>query len=440
MAVTSRRVRRVYLTLVLLNTLAVTFIWGINSLLLFQAGLSNTEALLANACFTLGYAVFEIPTGSIADTWGRRTSYLLGGCTLIVTTLLYWLAWRLHAGVQAWAAVSVLLAIGFTFFSGATEAWLVDALHFLRYEGRLDQVFARAQIVTGIGTLAGSLGGAYVAQVTDVGVPFLIRAGLLLALTIVAWRVMHDIGFTPRRSAGPLREARRVLTESVRHGWGRPAVRWVMLGAVFAAGVSYYVAFTMKPYLLRLAGDPHAYGLLGIAAALNAAAQTVGGLLAMAVQRLSRRRMSVIIAGVLLNGALLAGFGLVGSAPVAMALLAGCSMVSAAILPSRQAYLNSLLPSGQRATVLSFDSLVQSSGGVVMQPGLGRVADVWGYPSSFVLGGLLQVLALPMLLLARRHEVRDDATRPEPAVQVSQPTRPPPVQVSQPMRPPPVPW
>jgi MFS family permease len=420
MAVTSRRVRRIYLTLVLLNTLAVTFIWGINSLLLFEAGLSNTEALLANACFTLGYAVFEIPTGSVADTWGRRASYLLGGGTLTVTTLLYWLAWRLHAGVWAWAAVSVVLAVGFTFFSGATEAWLVDALHFLRYEGRLESVFARAQVVAGIGTLAGSLGGAYVAQATDVGVPFLIRAGLLLTLTVVAWRVMHDIGFTPRRSGGPVKDVRRVLTASVRHGWGRPAVRWVMLGAVFAAGVSYYVAFAMKPYLLDLAGDPHAYGLLGIAAALNAAAQTVGGLLAMAFGRLFRRRMSVVIAGVALNGVLLVGFGLAGGVPVAMALLAMYSLVSAALLPSRQVYLNSLLPSDRRATVLSFDSLIASSGGVVTQPALGRVADVWNYQTSFVLGGLLQAVALPVLFLARRHEVRASGEERAPAVAVPQ--------------------
>lgn len=412
--------RRTYLALVLLHTLAVTFVWGINSLLLFEAGLSNTEALLANACFTLGHAVFELPTGSVADTWGRRMSYLLGGGTLTVTTLLYWLAWHVRAGMWTWAAASLALALGFTFFSGATEAWLVDALHHLRDDAPLERVFARGQMVAGLGTLAGSLGGAYVAQATDVGVPFLVRAGLLLVLTFVAWRVMHDVGFTPRRSAGPLRESRRILAESVRHGWGRPAVRWVMLGAALAAGVGYYVAFTMKPYLLQLAGDRRAYGLLGIAAAVNAAAQTAGGALAMTLRSLFHRRMSVVIAGVLLNGALLAGFGLIGygpagAVPVAMALLAASSMVSAAILPSRQAYLNSLVPSGQRATVLSFDSLVSSSGAVVTQPALGRVADVCGYPVSYVVGGALQVLALPVLLLARRHE-RAPAAAPETAV------------------------
>src|SRR3954463_3302866 len=115
MVPTSRQVRRTYLVLILLNSIAISSIWGINSLLLFDAGLSNTEALTANACFTLGYALSEVPTGSVADTRGRRASYLLGGVTLTITTLLYWLAWHLHANVWAWAFVSVVLAVGFTF-------------------------------------------------------------------------------------------------------------------------------------------------------------------------------------------------------------------------------------------------------------------------------------------------------------------------------------
>ncbi|MER7008996.1 MFS transporter [Dactylosporangium sp. NPDC000555] len=411
MAPTSRDVRRTYLSLILLNSLAVSSIWGINSLLMYDAGLSNTQALAANACFTLGYALFEVPTGSVADTWGRRVSYLLGGSTLTVTTLLYWLAWRLHAGVLAWSGVSVLLAAGFTFFSGATDAWVVDALHFMRFPGRLEDVFARAQVFSGIGTMAGSLAGAYLAQLTNLGVPFLVRAGLLLTLTAVAWRLMHDVGFTPGRAGRPAQAVRRMASASMRYGWRRPAVRWVMLGALFSSGVGYYVAFAMKPYFLQLVGDRRAYGLLGVVAAATAAAQMVGGLLARAFRSLFRRRTSVLIAGVALGGALLVGFGLAGTMPVAMALIAANSLVSAGVLPSRQAYLNELLPAAKRATVLSFDSLISSSGGVVMQPALGRLADAWDYPASFELAGLLQLLALPLLLLARRRE----AVAPEPA-------------------------
>src|SRR3954462_4083832 len=92
----ARRIQRIYLVLLLGNTLAASFIWGINTLFLLDAGLSNLEAFAANACFTLGMVLFEIPTGVVADTVGRKASYLLGTITLTITTLLYWLLWLWH--------------------------------------------------------------------------------------------------------------------------------------------------------------------------------------------------------------------------------------------------------------------------------------------------------------------------------------------------------
>src|SRR5919204_643171 len=112
-----RTVQRVYLVLMLFNTLAASFIWGINTLFLLDAGLSSTAAFTANALFTAGMVVFEVPTGVVADTWGRRASFLLGALTLVVTTALYWLAWRTQAPFWVWAVTSMLLGLGFTFFS-----------------------------------------------------------------------------------------------------------------------------------------------------------------------------------------------------------------------------------------------------------------------------------------------------------------------------------
>ncbi len=124
----SRRIQKTYLVLLALQTLAASFIWGINTLFLLDAGLNNTQAFAANAFFTAGMVLFEVPTGVIADTRGRRTSYLLGTFTLALSTLLYLLMWRVSAPFWAWALASALLGLGFTFFSGAFEAWLVDAL------------------------------------------------------------------------------------------------------------------------------------------------------------------------------------------------------------------------------------------------------------------------------------------------------------------------
>jgi hypothetical protein len=85
-------------------------------------------------------------------------------------------------------------------------------------------------------------------------------------------------------------------------------------------------------------------------------------------------------------------------------------LLSAAATPVRRAYLNGLIGSGQRATVLSFDSLVGSAGGAWTQPVLGRAADVWGYGGSFMLGAGIAALELPFLALSRRERADADRT------------------------------
>src|SRR3712207_692447 len=160
----ARRIQRTYLTLLLGNTLAASFIWGINTLFLLDAGLSNLEAFAANAFFTAGMVIFEVPTGVVADTMGRRASYLLGTLTLSAGTVLYWLMWLWSAPFWAWALVSVVLGLGFTFFSGAVEAWLVDALRSSGYDGGLEPVFSKGLIVSGAAMLAGSVLGGVLAQ------------------------------------------------------------------------------------------------------------------------------------------------------------------------------------------------------------------------------------------------------------------------------------
>ena len=134
----ARRIQRVYLTLGFGSTLAASLIWGVNTIFLLDAGLNNVEAFAANAFFTAGMVLFEVPTGVVADIWGRRVSYLLGTLTLAGSTFLYWLLWVTNAPFVPWAVVSALLGLGFTFFSGAVEAWLVDALHYAKYDGSGD--------------------------------------------------------------------------------------------------------------------------------------------------------------------------------------------------------------------------------------------------------------------------------------------------------------
>jgi MFS family permease len=412
-----RTVQRVYLVLMLFSTLAASFIWGINTLFLLDAGLSSTAAFTANALFTAGMVAFEVPTGVVADTWGRRVSYLLGSVTLAVSTVLYWLAWQAEAPFWAWAVTSVLLGLGFTFFSGATEAWLVDALKFTGFKGNLESVFAKGQIVAGVAMLSGSVLGGLVAQWTNLGVPYLLRGLALVVTFVVAFVYMRDWGFVPRSGRHPGREMGQVVRASVRYGLGNPPVRWMMLAAPFTFGVGIYAFYAMQPYLLELYGDEQAYSIAGLAAAIIAGAQIAGGMAAPRVRRLFRNRTSALLAGLVLEIGLLALLGLTGTFWVAVGLLVLWGLAAAATLPIRQAYVNGLIPSEQRATVLSFDNLLGSSGGVVIQPALGKVADVWSYSVSYLVAAGIQLLAVPFVVLARRERASSDPVEVEPAQQ-----------------------
>src|ERR687894_2890231 len=244
---TPRSIQRTYLLLMLGNTLAASFIWGINTIFLLDAGLSNFEAFGANAFFTVGMVLFEVPTGIVADTVGRRASYLLGTLTLAASTLLYVLLWQMGAPFWQWAVVSVLIGLGFTFFSGAVEAWLVDPLTATGFEGELETVFGRGQIVSGAAMLTGSVAGGFIAQLTSLGVPFVLRGAVLVVMFAVAFRLMHDVGFAPEKGGRPITEMRKIASASIEFGWRVPAVKWLMVESLFTGGGGGSTLFPPPP-------------------------------------------------------------------------------------------------------------------------------------------------------------------------------------------------
>jgi MFS family permease len=231
----------------------------------------------------------------------------------------------------------------------------------------------------------------------------------MLGLTfLVALAAMQDIGFTPRPRTSFAKEMRSVLKASLDYGFRNPPVRWLMLAAPFAGGVGIYAFYAMQPYLLELYGKKGSYAIAGLAAAIVAGTQILGGYLVPRVAPLFRRRTTLLIVGAVCSAGALALIGWSSRFGIALALLSIWALVFAAVIPVRQAYLNGLIPSEQRATILSTDNLLSSSGGVVIQPALGKVADISGYAVSYVVGGAVELLALPFLLLARKERAASD--------------------------------
>jgi MFS family permease len=135
------------------------------------------------------FAALQPVYDAVIDRWGRRRiPHRLGTLTLAVATALYVLLWWAEAPFWQWVAVSLMPGLGFTFFSGATEAWLVDALTAAGFEGTLESVFGRGQVVNGAAMLVGSVAGGFLAQLTNLGIPFLLRTAILLLMFSWRWR------------------------------------------------------------------------------------------------------------------------------------------------------------------------------------------------------------------------------------------------------------
>jgi MFS family permease len=255
--------------------------------------------------------------------------------------------------------------------------------------------------------LTGTVAGGAIAEATNLGVPYVVRAAILGLTFLVAFFWMRDVGFTPRRSASVLGEVRGVLRASLDHGLRNPPVRWVMLGGIFSAGVPIYAFYAMQPYLLELYGRSD-YTVAGLAAALAAAAQIAGAFIVPWARKIFRRRTSALLFGSIASACALLTMGLSSSFWVVLTVLAGWALVFAAAFPIRQAFLNELIPSAQRATVLSSDNLLASLGGAIAQPALGKVADVWSYSASYAVAAGVELLGWPFLLLARRERAPSD--------------------------------
>ncbi len=411
---TAKRVVFIYLASNTLFTLAASVIWGVNTLFLMGAGLTIFEVMLVNSAFTLGSLVFEVPTGVIADTIGRKASFLIASGSLLVSTLLYVAAAQYSLGIWWFVGASVLIGFGFACQTGAVDAWLVDALDYTGFELPKERVFAWGGMAFGSAMLVGTLLGGFLGQV-NLSLPYVVRAGLLAVTFLFTALMMRDLGFEPRplKASTFARETRTIFDAGVTYGWRHKVVRpllWVSL----VGGVFFLFAFySWQRYALDLLGKEYVW-VIGVLTAASSLAGIGGNALVRRIMREgdARRNATKVLATCTAGMAGLAfAVGLVGViarepglAPFAVATVLWLSwgFIFGIVGPVRQAFLNEQIPSAQRATVLSLDAFFADAGGVVGQPALGRVAERFSIPVGWIVGSLFLGLGVPLYARAGR--------------------------------------
>ena len=383
---TSQRIIRTYLGVAATTTLAQSLIWGVNTLFLLSVGLDIFQVMLVNAAYTVAQVSSRCrpgssPTRSAAvcptcwrsgRSWSRRCS--TSGS-----------AWR-GTGMWPFVAASALLGVGYTFYTGAVDAWMVDALHSVGYEGRLEPIFARYGIMFGIFMLIGTTLGGLLGQI-DLWIPYVARAVVLVPAFLLGLLVMRDLGFKARPlTVGSFgRETRRIATDGVTYGLRDRVIRFIMFASLIQGVFFMYGFYSWQKYFLDLLGKDLVW-VTGVIAALVGLTQIFGNPgrqdhCARArprpdpdgVQRRDdggrhRRRAGP---AVLDRRAAVSGLG------------DGLRRLDA----GKQGWLNSRIPSERRATIISLDALFGDGGSTVGQVGLGWVSQEVSIPVAWLVGG-----------------------------------------------------
>ena len=407
---TPARIVRTYLLITGLFNFAASLIWGVDTLFKLHAGLDIFQVMLTNAAFTAGMVVFEIPTGVVADTLGRRVSLILCVGTLLVATLLYVATAWFHWGFWPFMGTSVLLGLGYTFYTGAVDAWLVDALKSTGFTEPMEGVFAKGQMMFGAAMLAGTLSGGLLGQI-DLALPYVVRAATFLPLLLLAWLGMTEIGYTPRELEWRRvpAELRRVFVEGMRFGLHHRVVRPVMLASLVNMSFMIFGFYSWQRYFLDLLGRDLVW-VSGLIAALLSLSMILGNALVRPLSRVIRTRTGLLAMSTAVQAVAVVACGVIGlyDVPIRFFVVVALYLVYGVALgtmgPVKQGYLNAHIPSAQRATIISLDALFADAGGVAGQSGWGYLAKMRSIGEAWMFSGMTVILGVPLYWIARRND------------------------------------
>lgn len=366
------------------------------------ADLTPLQLVLVGTTLELTILMAELPTGIVADLRSRRLSVAIG-------YMLIGSAFLLEGAVAMFPvilAAQVLWGIGFTFTSGAKEAWLADDIG----ESAAAPIYLRSSQAYLAGALAGAGLGIALA-LTNLRLPFFVAGVALIALGAVTRLFVPERGFmpAPAQSRNPFRNAAAVASTAAGIVRGRPNLRLLMLTGVMFGLWSEGFDRLWELHLLEDIGLPALASFDSVAwfGVLNAAALVLALGATEIVRRMvdlrdvaaTLRALTVLCA---LLTAALAGFAAATSFAVATSAFLAVKLTVNACHPLFAAWANRDLPSEVRATVLSArgqaDSLGQFTGG----PLIGYVAGAAGVPCGIALAAMLLSPIVPVLERARR--------------------------------------
>jgi len=375
-------------------------------------GLNPLQLVLVGTTLEVTVFLFEVPTGVVADIYSRRLSILIG---LFVIGLGF-LTEGLFPNFIAVLVAQVLWGLGYTFTSGATQAWIVDEIG----EENAGRIFLRGSQIDTIGGLIGvaastALGSILINLPIVVGGAAFIALSLFLALTMPEHGFVREnlTGFVQTKFAGKLsgfHALRRTLRNGVRLVRVHPA-----LLTIFGIGLFYglysegydrlWTAHLIQDITLPQLGGLSPvvwFGLIGAGGSLLTLAATEVVKRRVDTQNAGRITQALFAFSALLVGGLI-GFALARNFWLALGLVWAVDVLRSLIGPLYDTWINQRLDSRVRATVISMSGQVDAIGQIAGGPGVGLIGNRLSIPAALLTSALI---LSPVLALYAR------ATRP----------------------------
>ena len=364
-------------------------------------GFSLTQVGTLEALFWVVIILSQLPTGAIADRFGRRTSLILAGVFTTAAILVFGVAanyWIVLVSYVAWG-------VGLTFSSGADSALVFDSLKAVGRERDYQRVAGVGWGMFSLGTMAGLLAGAPLAAATNLSLPVVLSA-VTCALTIVVALTFAE----PPIHEGARPGYRELIVESGRTIWRSPSVRsMLVVAALLMASINSTIIFS-QPFLDQHDVPVH---LLGVAQTPMRIAGIIGAVAAYRLTAGLGMRWTLMGAALVTTAsyALLGGWNSVFAFGATTTIL----LANGVIVPATTDYLNQRIPSSQRATILSARQLLNSIVIAAFLPALGIIADRVSLQAVFWASAAFMGAATPLALAVW---LRADASESLPAAPV----------------------
>jgi len=358
------------------------------------AGLTPLQLVLVGTTVEVSVFIFEVPTGVVADVVSRRTSIIIGYLVMGIGFLVEGLFPMFLPILLA----QVLWGLGYTFTSGATEAWISDEIG----EKPANQLFLRATRIGLIASLLG-MGAAVLIGGQNVAVPILAGAAGVILIGVTLMLIMPETGFkpTPQEDRNTWQQMGHTFKEGIAAVRARPRLMTVLGIGLFYGLYSEGFDRLWVKHLLDTFELPLLFGSNEIA--FFGVLRAIGTILTIFVVGYAEKRLdtsqpraigrTMLLVTGLISAALI-GFAISPLFGITLGLFLLIYVLRRVAMPLYTAWVNQKLDSGTRATVLSMSGQVDAIGQIAGGPGVGLIANLISVVAAITTSGLLLSPAL----------------------------------------------